>query len=404
VKIAVYSIARNEVSEVAGWEATTREADYRLLLDTGSSDGTDTAIAQYSDVVMYRGNVSPWRFDDARNAALCLLPADIDICVALDMDERLRGAGCASGVGWRDAILASWTPDTTMLRCPILSGGVTYYSYRIHARSGYRWTNPVHEILRWRGQGEPVDTLTERLFIDHLPQTAKPRPPHRSMLEEAVAESPGDARVALQYGWQLLVEGNIDKGIAELYRFLDLSPKTGVEAAFIHRLISAHDPDQFLTHIEHAEAAFPATSNQVALAEYYRGKEQWQACYTACQAAIARERMRPATVGHWGDDARITTSWLHDTASTAAFMTWDFEAAYGHAVEALRRAPDDAHRQNVAAIAKHVAAGATNEHLLGKSPIEVPKLSLHITRGNAELSSTDEGTDTNLPQQMNAAQ
>jgi len=31
----------------------------------------------------------------------------------------------------------------------------------------------------------------------------------------------------------------------------------------------------------------------------------------------------------------------HELASVAAFHLWDFEAAYGHAIEAVRRAPND---------------------------------------------------------------
>jgi hypothetical protein len=361
MKIAVYSIAKNEVHEVKGWEETTRGADFRLLLDTGSTDGTDTEMEKHKDVTVHRGVVRPWRFDDARNAALCFVPADVDICISLDMDERLRAA--TPGISWRDAVIAAWTPETTMLRCAMNSGGRIYYSYRIHRRFGYRWRHPVHEILDWRGQGQAVDTMTDDLIIDHLPTLEKPRPPHRHMLVEAIAEAPNDARIALQYGWQLVVEGEREQGIAELNRYLHLSVKTGLEAAFVHRLIAQYDPDHFLEHMERAELAHPATSNQVALAAYYRDREMWDRCYAACQAAIARERMRPAKVGHWGDDERIATPFLHDTASSSAWMMWDFEASYGHAVEAYRRSPDASRRENVKRIKDHIVGGATLENM-----------------------------------------
>jgi hypothetical protein len=93
------------------------------------------------------------------------------------------------------------------------------------------------------------------------------------------------------------------------------------------------DPANFLMHMQHAEEARPSVSNQVVLADYYRSKEQWHECHTACQEALARVGQRPG-VGHWGDDERLTrvlmlgdgmnfctpTFWLAATASAAHLM------------------------------------------------------------------------------------
>lgn len=340
MKIGIYTIARNEFLEVAGWEAATRQADCRLLFDTGSDDGTPEAMEKLG-VTVVRGSIKPWRFDDARTVALGLLPDDIDVCVSLDMDERLRGKDCPSGTGWREPIIANWHPDTTMLRCPMNSGGVVYYTTRIHSRHGYRWRHPVHECLYWRGDRLAVDQLTDAVIIDHHPVPHKPRPEERGLLEEAVAESPGDARVALQFGWHLVLRGEKERGISELKRYIDLSFKNGLDAAFVHRLIAEHDnPANFLMHMERAEAAHPSASNQVLLADYYRSKEMWQKCLDACTEALARERMRPGVrpgvkaIGHWGDHDLLTrvcprvesdgsmtfASWLEATAAHAHLM------------------------------------------------------------------------------------
>jgi glycosyltransferase involved in cell wall biosynthesis len=301
MKIAIYTIARNEFLEVAGREHATREADYRLLFDTGSTDGTPEAMEKLPGVTVVRGSIKPWRFDDARNTALSLLPADIDICIALDMDERLRGKGCPSGTGWRELILANWDHDSTMLRCAMNSGGVVYYSSRIHSRYNYRWKNPIHETLYWRGEGSEVAQLTDAVIIDHLPIPHKPRPAERGLLEEAVRESPEDARMRLQFGWHLVLRGEKQRGIAELRRYLDLSFKNGLDAAFVHRLIAENDdPANFLIHLQRAEDAHPSASNSVLLVDHYRGKGMWQECLDACQEALARERMRLG-LSHWGD-------------------------------------------------------------------------------------------------------
>ena len=363
MKIAVYSIAKNELREVAGWEEATRDADYRLVYDTGSTDGTDTELEK-SSVTVVHGRIRPWRFDDARNAALAMIPEDIDICISLDMDERMHGKDCPIGKGWYEAIQNNWSPQTSMLRCLMISGGRTYYAYRIHARFGWRWKSPVHEVLLWRGQSGCVETLTEAMTIVHLPDAQKTRPPPTPLLAEAVAEAPQDARMALQYGWQLAVEGQVAQGMIELQRYLDLAPKTGIEAAFVHRLLASYDLANFEAHMGRAEAAWRSASNMIMLAEYHQSKEDWPACYTACQAAIARERMRPPeAAGHWGDDIRLISPWLHDTASAAAYKAWDFEAAYGHAVEAYRRSPDEGRKAIMLAIQKHIADGATLENM-----------------------------------------
>ena len=40
MKVAVYAIAKNEEQHVARWAESCKEADYRLILDTGSTDST----------------------------------------------------------------------------------------------------------------------------------------------------------------------------------------------------------------------------------------------------------------------------------------------------------------------------------------------------------------------------
>lgn len=84
MKIAVYTIAKNEEKFVEKWAESCKDADYRFILDTGSTDKT-VELARAAGVEVAVASISPWRFDDARNISLGLLPADIDICVALDM-------------------------------------------------------------------------------------------------------------------------------------------------------------------------------------------------------------------------------------------------------------------------------------------------------------------------------
>ena len=88
LKVAVYTIALNEQEFVERWYESAKEADYLLIADTGSTDGT-REIAKKLGINVIDITVRPWRFDDARNASLVALPEDIDYCIALDMDEVL---------------------------------------------------------------------------------------------------------------------------------------------------------------------------------------------------------------------------------------------------------------------------------------------------------------------------
>ena len=108
MKIAVYAIALNESKHVARFCEAARDADLIVVADTGSTDDTAELLIGHGAQLRYV-SVKPWRFDDARNALLAMLPEDIDVCVSLDLDEVLQP-------GWRQEIERVWTPLTTRLR------------------------------------------------------------------------------------------------------------------------------------------------------------------------------------------------------------------------------------------------------------------------------------------------
>ena len=96
MKVIVYAISKNESAFVDRWMDSMSEADGVYVLDTGSDDDTVgklRARGAHTEV----GVVSPWRFDEARNRSLALVPDDADICVCTDLDEKFRS-------GWRAAL------------------------------------------------------------------------------------------------------------------------------------------------------------------------------------------------------------------------------------------------------------------------------------------------------------
>jgi len=157
MRVAVYALARNEAANVAAWEASCRDADARVVTDTGSTDGTQEMLAA-AGVTVVSGSPQPWRWDDAHNLSLMHVPADVDVCIRLDLDEQLDP-------GWREALEADWKPYTTKLRYWYhWSESVRFLCDRIHSRGGYRWTGATHEgLVRW--SGDDVEAYSERLVI-----------------------------------------------------------------------------------------------------------------------------------------------------------------------------------------------------------------------------------------------
>src|SRR5689334_12023085 len=154
LKVAVYTIALNEAMHVDRWADSAVDADYRIIADTGSTDGTVERLRE-KGVIVHPIAIRPWRFDDARNAAMALIPGDVDVCVTMDMDVFLAP-------GWRPKLEAAWTEGTTALYIRMilrpntdnLDGVGGSPSKSFHHRWGYRFKRPVHEALVFTGEQE----------------------------------------------------------------------------------------------------------------------------------------------------------------------------------------------------------------------------------------------------------
>lgn len=102
-KIAVYAISKNEARFAKRWMHTMREADVVIVADTGSTDDT-VSLLREAGAEVHRIQVTPWRFDKARNESLRLVPDDIDICVCTDLDEVWEE-------GWRSRLERNWRKE-----------------------------------------------------------------------------------------------------------------------------------------------------------------------------------------------------------------------------------------------------------------------------------------------------
>lgn len=217
MRVCVYAIAKNEAANLAAWYACANDADDVVLVDTGSTDGTERGATARISIV-------PWRFDDARNAALALVPGDVDVCIALDLDERLSS-------GWRDALEKAWVPGTTKAYYPYIwrrqSDGTPemFFNHRIHARHGYRWKHPTHEHIYPSLTRIEQTVVIHDLLIEQTQDANKPRPNDLNLLAWGEYESPNDTRMLHYYGRELMWRGYHAEAIERFERYLELEPQ-----------------------------------------------------------------------------------------------------------------------------------------------------------------------------------
>lgn len=183
LKIAVYSICKNESKNIKRYLDSIKDADHILVLDTGSTDDSIELLRKYGgpNLRVEQGTIIPWRFDVARNTALMLLPKDIDVCVKLDIDETMDP-------GWIEAIEESWQPDTTRIHYWFnYDEGYKYQASWIHSRHGYVWRHPAHEVLHNTLPQVDAYKLDGKLSTTHHRDLCKPRN-YLEMLKSAVIE------------------------------------------------------------------------------------------------------------------------------------------------------------------------------------------------------------------------
>jgi glycosyltransferase involved in cell wall biosynthesis len=336
MKVAVYAIALNEEQFVKAWYESAKEADYLLIADTGSNDGT-VALAKSLGINVVEVSIKPWRFDDARNASLACIPGDIDYCIALDLDEVLIP-------GWRKHLETvptqttrprykytwSWTPDG--------SPGLQYGGDKIHSRHGYRWKHPVHEVLTC-DRIEQVEHWVD-LEIHHHPDNSKPRSQYMPLLAQSVKEDPYDDRNAFYYARELFFYTQYEQSIEEFKRHLSLPkalwrPERAASMRYIAKMSEREDQKAWLLKAIQED---PGRREPVVdMAKHcYEHREWEETLIYAEQALDITEKPLDYLCEEfaWG-----SAPW--DYAAIAAYRLGKFELALTYGTKAVELNPND---------------------------------------------------------------
>jgi glycosyltransferase involved in cell wall biosynthesis len=335
MKIAVYAICKNEEQFVKTFCESSKLADYILIADTGSTDNTVEEAKKYGAVV-HSICISPWRFDHARDAALALVPSDIDVCISLDLDEQLEP-------GWREEIERLWKEDTTRLSYKFDWGhGKVFYSTKIHSRKGYHWHHPCHEYIRPDQRTREVFAYSDMLMVTHHPDETKSRGQYLDLLEMSIKEDPSCPRNAFYYARELTYYKRWEEAIVMLQRYLDMPEAVwNNERAYALRLIGVsndqldRDGMPWFRRAVAEDSSVRETWCELAQACYNRGL--WEECYAAaCSAVKLTECSYVYTV-----DAHNWKARPHDLAAIAAYRLGFKTEAIKHGENALEFEPDN---------------------------------------------------------------
>lgn len=198
-KICVYAICKNESKFIDKWLDSMQEADYIVVLDTGSTDDTVEKLKADKRVTRVEQKIiSPWRFDVARNESMKLVPDDANILVCTDFDEVLNP-------GWAKVLKSVWKEGKV---------NRVFYQYawshnsigeptdvfkydKIHTRDFY-WKYPVHEVLYPKeGVEAKFVDVEEKIYLHHYPDPEKSRSSYFDLLLLSAKENPNDPHVQM---------------------------------------------------------------------------------------------------------------------------------------------------------------------------------------------------------------
>lgn len=338
MKIAVYTIALNEIQHCERWANSVADADYRIVLDTGSTDGTVEKLKELG-VTVYEQKIVPWRFDVARNSALALIPLDADVCISMDMDEFMED-------GYRAQIEKVWTPTSTRLAYTYIfdyrpeGPNNGFYSDKIHARQGYEWLRPVHEtVYAIKGTKEVLASALD-IKMNQIQDRSKPtRNSYLPLLKLAHDEDREDSQIAFWYGRELMSKGETKEAATVLERYLAMpTSKWNAERSEALIYLSKLESHKAWEHLLRATNTAPDRREVwLEVANYCYARQDWVNLLWACLNGLNKSKNQ----GSYLDRPESWGPQLADLGSLACYhLTWNTKAVE-LAREALALAPGD---------------------------------------------------------------
>jgi hypothetical protein len=221
---AAYTICKNELKYVEKWLYYTKDFNYSVLLDTGSTDGTWEALQEAAktdkNLIIEQKIFTPWRFDVARMHNLDMVPDEVEWALSPDMDEYFS----INVLEEMDKMIEKYPNITNIAttRLDIYTKNVIVGppfempTNKIHKRHDYKWVQPIYEHLWYKYDiADEVEKYSDRIYLVHDQDFKKKERPelYLKMLEEEFEANPSNCWTL----WFLLgiyfKEQNLDKFI-----------------------------------------------------------------------------------------------------------------------------------------------------------------------------------------------
>ena len=340
-KVCVYAICKNEEKFVQRWVESMKEADEIYVLDTGSTDNTVNQLKDLG-VIVKTEVINPWRFDVARNKSLEMVPMDTDICVCTDLDEVFEK-------GWREKLESVWNDSVDRVRYTYNwsfdeygNPATTFMQNKIHARSGYTWYHPVHEILK--SKPNEVEVVCESLVLNHYPDNEKSRGSYLPLLEMSVEEDPTDDRNMHYLGREYMYYGKWNEGIDTLIKHLNLpNSKWDAERCASMRFIARcymglNRPKEAEMWYKSAikEASY-LREGYVELAQIYLNQDRAEEAYELLECAFLIKEKAPIYI----NEAFAWNDYIYELMGLVCYNLKLYPKSLLYMQKALELAPDN---------------------------------------------------------------
>lgn len=231
-KTACYTILKNELKYIEKWLYYADPFDYKVLLDTGSTDGSWEMLQSLSSkdpkLIIEQKIIEPWHFANARRYNMTMIPNEVVWCLCPDLDEYYS-------INTHDQMerIIPAVPDITCIACDRLD----IYSRvvrvgpcndllstnKIHLHHGYTWNQPIYEHLSWKGPaGQEKELYDDEIFLIHDQDFAKKSRTelYVKMLEDEYKNNPTNIWCLWYYVYHLWKTRNLIKYIPAACDFI----------------------------------------------------------------------------------------------------------------------------------------------------------------------------------------
>jgi len=343
-RIAVYAIAKNEEEHVDRWMESARYADGIFVLDTGSTDFTNTFLRQHG-VKVIEALIEPFRFDVARNMILNQIDSDkYDYALFLDMDEVLEENWYSN---LQEILLEH--PHATGLHTRMIytensdgTPAVTYNRLMCTKVGDYEWKYPVHEVLVAKDE-EKANEIYSDILVYHYPDEEKSRSSYLNLLKLGAREEPNDPRCSQYLAREYFSLGQHEHAIQEYSNHLALESNPWFRSESYRNMAHCYE------HLGHtlesrnchlfscAEAPDIRESWGEACAFYYR-MDRIHSALSCIENML--DVQEPPTHSIIRNDAYYN-SWPHHMAAICYDRLGDEEKARQHIQLAFQLSPGD---------------------------------------------------------------